>query len=101
MLRNLFMPSEWMPRRSSVGLALVLAAAAVPCSAAIIPLVIFEHKPESINTTFQSTHQVGGPILADDFDPATLPRASTLLQLNGGVVLPPATNSSSPSISAR
>ena len=73
MPHRLFTCSQRTPRRRSVGLALVLAAAAVPCTAAIIPVVIYEHLPESINTTFQSRHGVGGPILADDFDPAPFP----------------------------
>lgn len=50
-------------------LALILASA-LPCAAA--PIVVFEHAPEA-NSNFISRHTIGGPVLADDFDPAAFP----------------------------
>ncbi|MEZ5354918.1 MAG: PEP-CTERM sorting domain-containing protein [Bryobacteraceae bacterium] len=52
--------------------ALSLATAAAPAYGGI---VVFEHLPEA-NSTFISHHSVGGPVLADDFDPI----------MSGGVV---------------
>lgn len=53
-------------KRESILVAALYAASALVVQAGI---VTFEHLPEA-NSSFVSHHAVGGPVLADDFDPA-------------------------------